>query len=290
MRHIHLTTCLALAAARLSQAVNFVESDYQQDNSPDLSSPYLVNSQPLVASAANKIIPVLVGGTALTFTPNSVTANPGDVLQFQFAARNHTVTQSRPTSPCQPLAAGPGAPDAPGTAAGVNSGFIPFDGGASGMVGTFTVPVMNTQPMFLYCAQAMHCQQGMVMTVNAQPTDLIDYFNAAAAAPANIPARSVAGGIVGAIPLANAVLPKGPAPAAANGTATATVFTTVIVPPSVAPAAPAPPPPPPPPPAAAVPPPPAVSPPAPSPPPPAQPALGGDGVDPAATTMFVLPS
>ncbi|KAK2597198.1 hypothetical protein N8I77_013059 [Diaporthe amygdali] len=260
MRRLLSTICLALTAARQSWAVDFA-----------------VNSQPLAPSTPNKIIPVLVGGTALTFTPNSITANPGDVLQFQFAARNHTVTQSLPSSPCQPV-------EGPGGAAGVNSGFIPFDGGASGMVGTFNVPVMNTQPMFLYCAQAMHCQQGMVMTVNAQPADLINYFNAAARAPANIPGRTIAGGIAANIPLANAVLPK--APTGANTTATATVFTTVIVPPSAAPPALAPPPPPPPPP---VPPPPAA-PPAPSPPPPAQPARGGDGADPAATTMFVLPA
>lgn len=189
MRQLLLTICLALKAARLSQAADFVGKstppdkqtfntmDYcgvlrprtklSRDNKDLTPSPYPVNSQPLAASAApNKIIPVLVGGTALTFTPNSVTANPGDVLQFQFAARNHTVTQSQPTSPCQPIEAAAGGPGVVGVV-GVNSGFIPFDGGASGMVGTFNVPVMNSQPMFLYCAQAMHCQQGMVMAVNA---------------------------------------------------------------------------------------------------------------------------
>lgn len=148
MRQLVLTVCLALSAARLSQAVDFV-----------------VNSQPWPAIKSNtgqsKIIPVLVGGTALTFTPNSVIANPGDVIQFQFAARNHTVTQSLPNTPCRPIEG------AAGVAPGVNSGFIPFDGGASGMVGTFNVPIMSASPMFLYCAQAMHCQQGMVMTVNA---------------------------------------------------------------------------------------------------------------------------
>ncbi|KAJ4408926.1 hypothetical protein N0V82_009581 [Gnomoniopsis sp. IMI 355080] len=118
----------------------------------------------LTTSATNttRLIPILVGGSALTFTPNSVVAQPGDVLQFQFGARNHTVTQSAQQSPCQPLA------NANANAGGgVNSGFIPFDGGASGAVGTFDVPVMNNQPMWLYCAQATHCQSGMVMAINA---------------------------------------------------------------------------------------------------------------------------
>lgn len=112
-------------------------------------------------SAGARLIPVLVGGPLLTFTPNSVTASPGDVIQFQFAARNHTVTQSAQSSPCRPL-------DSSGNGtAGVHSGFIPFDGGASGTVGTFDVPVRDASPMFLYCAQATHCQSGMVMVVNA---------------------------------------------------------------------------------------------------------------------------
>lgn len=99
---------------------------------------------------------MLVGGDSLTFTPNFVTANVGDIVQFQFGAKNHTVTQSSASAPCQPLA----------DAVGVHSGFIPFDGGASGMVSTFNMFVNSTEPMYLYCAQAMHCQSGMVMMVN----------------------------------------------------------------------------------------------------------------------------
>ncbi|KAJ4397354.1 hypothetical protein N0V93_001579 [Gnomoniopsis smithogilvyi] len=188
-----------------------------------------------------RLIPILVGGSALTFTPNSVVAQPGDVLQFQFGARNHTVTQSSQQSPCQPLASG-----------GVNSGFIPFDGGASGAVGTFDVPVMNDQPMWLYCAQATHCQSGMVMAVNApSSSDLIAYAALASRQVQNIPAKGVQGGVAASIPLANAVVPKANAssgqpvmtnrpagtasatiPIITTGGGTATVFTTVVVGPS----------------------------------------------------------
>ncbi|KAF3764274.1 hypothetical protein M406DRAFT_260389, partial [Cryphonectria parasitica EP155] len=100
---------------------------------------------------------------SLSFTPNSVTANPGDIVQFQFAAVNHSVTQSLEASPCQPVDATNG-----GTVNGVHSGFIVFDqaAGDSAMVGTFDVPVADTEPIFLYCAQATHCQSGMVMVIN----------------------------------------------------------------------------------------------------------------------------
>jgi plastocyanin len=106
-----------------------------------------------VTPTSNKVIPIIVGGTSLVFTPNNVQANPGDVLQFQFAARNHTVTQSTEMAPCTPMTGG------------LHSGFIPFNN-ATTAVGTFNVPVTSSDPMFLYCAQATHCQEGMVMTVN----------------------------------------------------------------------------------------------------------------------------
>lgn len=131
-----------------------------QTNTLTLSKPVTSNAATSSTSSSSRsLIPVLVGGTALTFTPNSVTAQPGDVIQFQFAARNHTVTESLQDTPCQPI-------DANSTAVnGVHSGFIAFDA-ASGNVGTFDVPVKDTKPMFLYCAQATHCQSGMVMMIN----------------------------------------------------------------------------------------------------------------------------
>ncbi|KAH8894293.1 hypothetical protein GQ53DRAFT_617034, partial [Thozetella sp. PMI_491] len=154
----------------------------------------------------NRVIPILVGGSSLTFEPNNVIALPGDVLQFQFAQRNHTVTQSAENAPCQPLQAT--------QPAAINSGFIAFDA-ASGSVGTFNMPVTNSQPMFLYCAQANHCQSGMVMTVNVPNTgQLIAYANLATTATANVPASQVAGGLPASIPAAQAVFPAA-APAAA---------------------------------------------------------------------------
>jgi plastocyanin len=97
-----------------------------------------------------------------------VKANPGDILQFQFSQINHTVTQSTFTEPCQPIQA------SDPTAAGIHSGFVPVMAGAATVM-TFDVPVNDTKPMFIYCAQGPHCQLGMVMTVNElrpSPTSL----------------------------------------------------------------------------------------------------------------------
>jgi plastocyanin len=102
---------------------------------------------------ANSLIPVVVGGPQDTFAPNSVVAAPGDVIQFQFSNGNHTVTQSTQDAACTPMEGG------------VHSGHIPYvDNSAD--VGTFSMVVQNTDPMFLYCATGPHCQEGQAMIIN----------------------------------------------------------------------------------------------------------------------------
>lgn len=34
------------------------------------------------------------------------------------------------------------------------------------MVQTFNMPINDTKPTFIYCAQGPHCMLGMVMTIN----------------------------------------------------------------------------------------------------------------------------
>lgn len=89
--------------------------------------------------------------------PNVVRAKVGDVVQFQFSSGNHTVTQSLETEGCQPLQAK--------EAGALHSGHIPFQDGQT-EVGTFSMVVQSTDPMFLYCATGPHCQTGQVMVIN----------------------------------------------------------------------------------------------------------------------------
>lgn len=144
-----LASSLALFAEAAPQAAPAAPSPAPAPSPPTMSTnatnQFVITT--VSAATAARVVPVVVGGTALTFTPNSVMANPGDIIQFQFDASNHTVTQSGETTPCQPLQAT--QPNA------IHSGFIPFDQ-ASGMVGTFNMPVTSTDPMFLYCAQGPH--------------------------------------------------------------------------------------------------------------------------------------
>lgn len=156
-------------------------------------------------SGSSKIITIVVGSTvlnkSLVFTPANVKAAPGDILQFQFSQINHTVTQSTFNEPCQPIQ------QSDPTAAGIHSGFIPVTGNST-TVQTFDVPVNDTKPLFIYCAQGPHCQLGMVMTVNAEGTENFTAYKALAAkATSNIPAKDFKGGVLGSIPATSAAKP-----------------------------------------------------------------------------------
>lgn len=96
---------------------------------------------------------------ALTFSPAELTVAPGELVQFQFAPKNHTVTQSTFDKPCEPLGMN-------SNVTGIYSGFMPVDPAAQ-MTATYTVMVNSTAPLWLYCSQGKHCQSGMVMVINA---------------------------------------------------------------------------------------------------------------------------
>jgi plastocyanin len=103
---------------------------------------------------------VNVGGNRqIVFTPNIVQALPGDTVRFTFQELNHTVTAGNPLAPCQPA-----------TPLKFNSNFVPVNANASTKP-TFDVAITNLAPITVYCAQAMHCQGGMVMVIN--PTAIV---------------------------------------------------------------------------------------------------------------------
>jgi plastocyanin len=97
----------------------------------------------------------------LAYSPNSVVAAVGDMVQFQFAPANHTVTQSTFDQPCQPISM-----NSPGTA-GLYSGFMPVTA-TSETTPTYTIMINNTTPIWLYCSQGKHCQSGMTMVINVK--------------------------------------------------------------------------------------------------------------------------
>jgi plastocyanin len=91
-------------------------------------------------------------GPALSFTPNTTVASPGDTLTFHFFTGRHNVAQSSFSTPCV------------ASQNGFYSGFIVPDSGEDST--TFVVTVNDTNPIWFYCSEFMHCQLGMVGVVN----------------------------------------------------------------------------------------------------------------------------
>jgi len=89
---------------------------------------------PLVAAT---IYDVQVGANGqLAFSPEAISAQPGDQVVFHFNPKNHTVTQSSFANPC---AQKPG---------GFNSGFEPVM--ANQTQPTFAITVNDTQPTWVF--------------------------------------------------------------------------------------------------------------------------------------------
>jgi plastocyanin len=115
----------------------------------------------LVSAETVHVVSVSNSSGAIAFSPDSITVPTGDMIQFQFLAGNHSVVQSNFDNACQPISLH-------STTTGIFSGFMPVAASAAeDMIPTFTIQVTNSStPMWLYCAQAKHCQSGMSMVVN----------------------------------------------------------------------------------------------------------------------------
>jgi len=114
------------------------------------------------ASAAGATHTITVGANGtLEFSPNEITAQPNDVVVFQFVAKNHTITQSSFGAPCEKLAS-----TSTTGQVGFDSGFMPVAANSS-VFPSFSIVVNDTNPVWGYCMQTNHCESGMVFAINA---------------------------------------------------------------------------------------------------------------------------
>jgi plastocyanin len=146
-----------------------------------------------LASAQRTLVVTVGMNSTQTFSPNNLKVNPGEFVQFQFAAGNHTVTQSTFDAPCQPVSMH-------SNLTGFHSGFQPATASLSmGMIPTYTIQVNSTAPIWVYCAQGRHCENGMVMVINENTAlnssrSLAGYRANAANATTLLPAGGANGG------------------------------------------------------------------------------------------------
>ncbi|USP73416.1 uncharacterized protein yc1106_00690 [Curvularia clavata] len=103
-----------------------------------------------------------VANNGLHFEPENVVAQPGDIIEFHFLPKAHSVVQSSFAEPCAPLS----TPDA------FFSGFN-FNTTTGEAPNVFTFMVKDTKPIWYYCAQTKgdHCQNGMSGVINQDFND-----------------------------------------------------------------------------------------------------------------------
>ncbi|OBT75291.1 hypothetical protein VF21_05629 [Pseudogymnoascus sp. 05NY08] len=142
-------------------------------------------SSTVFAQGQVKVHVVWVSGktNTLTFSPNNLVADVGDMVQFQFGVGNHTVTQSTFDAPCLPMGAGTNI-------TAISTGFMPVAADAT-TAPLYTIPIVDKTPIWLYCAQSKHCQNGMVMVINENTAknasrSLNAYIAGSAAAPVTV--------------------------------------------------------------------------------------------------------
>lgn len=129
---------------------------------------------------------------SLKFYPEELKASPGDLVQFQFYPRNHSVAQSSFADPCIPIEDS----DSGNGTVGFFSGFMPVTM-EDDFMPTFTVLVNDTKPIWFYCATGPHCKNGMVGVINPpanNPDRTIEKYREAAAGADTVAPDVPAGG------------------------------------------------------------------------------------------------
>lgn len=144
------TTLLAIVAVPLAVA----QYDYGSKSSAAGGS--ATSSAAASVPTQSGVHQVQVGaGGKLAFSPDSVTAKPGEKVQYIFNPIAHGVVQSSFDKPCQPI-----------NDSAISSGIMSVQSDIGSM--TFEITVNDTNPIWIYCPQTTlsHCQSGMSMVIN----------------------------------------------------------------------------------------------------------------------------
>ncbi|KAI1428170.1 hypothetical protein F5Y12DRAFT_733967 [Xylaria sp. FL1777] len=135
------------------------------------SSPTAGTSEdPPGLSKNNSKIVVAVGKGSFTFVPDTITADPGDEIAFEFWSDGHSVARSAFGFPCMPYE----------YIVPEHAGFWSGDilNVTTNSRPTFTITVNDTEPVFFYCSPANSCKGNrMIGVINPNSTWTLDKQN-----------------------------------------------------------------------------------------------------------------
>ncbi|KAK2628220.1 hypothetical protein QTJ16_002866 [Diplocarpon rosae] len=134
--------------------------------------PTVVLGQARVSTSSTSSAPaathsVNVGATGHHFTPDSLTASVGDIVEFRFYPLNHSVARAEYKNPCIPYELTDAGKQ------GFWSGFEPINVVLSNPP-IFSLLINDTDPIFFYCSAPGACEDGMVGVINPNATRTID--------------------------------------------------------------------------------------------------------------------
>ncbi|EHK43428.1 uncharacterized protein TrAtP1_001318 [Trichoderma atroviride] len=144
----------------------------------------LLSAAALACLASGETIKI-TATSSNTFDPSTITASHGDILEFHFEPKNHSVVSGLYAFPCTPMQLG----------TGFFSGFSfnTTDGEADKV---FRVTVNGTEPTPFYSSQGNECSGGMVGIINPSKNQTLADFKKRASALARSvsPGRTSFGG------------------------------------------------------------------------------------------------
>ncbi|KAK0764372.1 hypothetical protein N5P37_003771 [Trichoderma harzianum] len=117
-----------------------------------------------LAYLANATTIKITATSSNTFDPSTIKANDGDVLEFIFEPKNHSVVAGDYRYPCSPLELG----------TGFFSGFFATSSGENDKV--FRVEINGTDTIPFYSSQGNECAGGMVGIINPKGNQTLDDY------------------------------------------------------------------------------------------------------------------
>ncbi|ESZ93731.1 hypothetical protein SBOR_5868 [Sclerotinia borealis F-4128] len=157
-----------LASVRAESSLTTAASaSKSSSDSSALGSDSSRSSSTSTSSSAAATHTVSVGADGINYSPVSLTADVGDIIEFRFYPQNHSVARAEYKLPCIPYE------DTGAGKVGFWSGFEPI-AIVSNNPPTYSVVINDTEPIFFYCSSPGACQEGMVGVINPNDTQTFD--------------------------------------------------------------------------------------------------------------------
>jgi len=110
-------------------------------------------------SVAVHVIKVSDKNGSLVYSPASIHVPVGDMVQWHFYPKNHSIVQAAFSNPCAPIS------NVMPNVTTFFSGYMPVKATDQEMP-ALTMMVKDAMPFWYYCSQGKHCQKGMVGVIN----------------------------------------------------------------------------------------------------------------------------